>query len=343
MARQSANPRALQGVNLGGWLILERWMTPKVFEGTDAIDEYTFMQTPGAKQKLRAHQQEFIKDEDFKWMAKNGVELVRIPVGYWIFDGDGPFIPCIGKLDWAFAAAKKYGIKVLISFHGAEGSQNGRDHSGRIGKARWYETVENRRKSVTTLRRLAERYRNEPALWGIQLLNEPRTKIFQRKLKKFYNAAYRELGRVVKPGTRIVYHDAFTPRMLSAAVWDDKRYPVLMDIHWYHFAFMFKKLMPLSWYMRFIIPWHGRLIHRLQRSQGIIIGEWNGIIAGEKLDTFPKDQHAGIVKQHIDAQLKAYATADAWCYWNYKTEARGVWHFRSLVEDGVFNLKPRQQ
>ena len=330
---------ALPGVNLGGWLILERWMTPKVFEGTEAVDEYTFMQTPGARERLRTHQKEFIRDEDFKWLSKNGIKLVRIPVGYWIFDGDEPFVPCIGRLDWAFAAAEKYGLHVLVSFHGAQGSQNGRDHSGRIGKAHWYDDTDHRQKSIETVVRLAERYRDNSAFWGIELLNEPKTRLFQRKLKKYYNQAYRAVCKVVRPGTKIVYHDAFTPRMLSAAVWDDARYPVLMDIHWYHFALALKRLIPLNWYFKLIVPWHGRLIRSLRRSQGIIIGEWNGIIAGEVLDRYSENDHKEIVKRHIELQLAAYAEADAWCYWNYKTEARGIWHFRSLVEDGVISLK----
>lgn len=29
----------LQGVNLGGWLVLEKWMTPSLFDGTTAADE----------------------------------------------------------------------------------------------------------------------------------------------------------------------------------------------------------------------------------------------------------------------------------------------------------------
>jgi len=36
------NPQKLKGVNLGGWLVLEKWMTPKLFEGTTAEDEYSF-------------------------------------------------------------------------------------------------------------------------------------------------------------------------------------------------------------------------------------------------------------------------------------------------------------
>ena len=30
----------VKGVNLGNWLVLEKWMSPALFEGTTAEDEY---------------------------------------------------------------------------------------------------------------------------------------------------------------------------------------------------------------------------------------------------------------------------------------------------------------
>ena len=71
----------LRGVNLGGWLVLEKWMTPSLFAGTEAIDEYTFMQTPGAVEKIDQHRRSFITEADFKWLRKHGVNAIRIPVG----------------------------------------------------------------------------------------------------------------------------------------------------------------------------------------------------------------------------------------------------------------------
>ena len=29
----------IKGVNLGNWLVLEKWMSPELFEGTEAEDE----------------------------------------------------------------------------------------------------------------------------------------------------------------------------------------------------------------------------------------------------------------------------------------------------------------
>ena len=30
----------IKGVNLGNWLVLEKWMSPGLFDGTDAMDEF---------------------------------------------------------------------------------------------------------------------------------------------------------------------------------------------------------------------------------------------------------------------------------------------------------------
>ena len=36
----------IKGVNLGNWLVLEKWMSPALFEGTDAEDEYWLPRKP---------------------------------------------------------------------------------------------------------------------------------------------------------------------------------------------------------------------------------------------------------------------------------------------------------
>lgn len=332
---------AMRGVNLGGWLVLERWMTPSLFAGTDAVDEYTFMQTPGALRKLRDHHKTFIREEDFRWLCDNGIQAVRIPIGYWILKGDDPYVESIERLDWAFRMAKKYDLEVLLCLHGAPGSQNGRDHSGRVGKARWYQDKSHRERTIDVLMQLATRYRDEPKFWGLELLNEPRMGLFQLKLRRFYNEAYQHLTRILGPQTRIVFHDAFTPRLLSGAIWEDGRHSIAIDIHWYHAAYWAQKWTPLSLYWK-LVKWHGRLIGALQHWQAVIIGEWNGTLSGEHMKRVSEPDRVRLRSEHIQRQLAAYEGADAWFYWSYKVEGPGMWNFRQLVEDGVLTLKNDQ-
>lgn len=336
----------LYGVNLGGWLVLERWMTPGLFEGTDAPDELSFMQTPGAVTKLRDHQKNFIREEDWRWMRNNGVNAVRIPVGYWIFDGDGPLRSAIGRLDWAVRMAAKYDIKVLICLHAAMGSQNGQQHSGKLGKAEWHSNPHYRKQTVDCLRRLAGRYHGQESVWGIELLNEPKRGFLQPVLRRFYRQAYEAVAMAGQPGLRVVFHDAFSPRVLSGALRAYRRNPVVMDHHWYHFfiARPVQHLVPFGvyyWYLRHI---KAPMLRSLSRAQPIVIGEWNGIIGGEKLNRYPREQHNEIVAEHLRVQLGVYqATTAGWFYWSYKTDDRGVFHFRSLVEDGVITLPNLQK
>ncbi len=334
MVRQSPN-EPLRGVNLGGWLVLERWMTPRLFEGTDARDEYQFMQTPGALAKLREHQKTFIQEEDFKWLAEHSINAVRIPVGYWVLDGDEPFRACIGRLDWAVRMAEKHNLRVLICLHGAPGSQNGQDHSGRIGDAKWYKEASYRQQTVELLRRLAERYREQPAVWGLELLNEPLAWLHLVMLRRFYRDAYAAIRTVARPGLVTVFHDAFMPRLVSGTLRAQPEYPVMMDVHWYHFFTprVLQYRTPLGWYYR-VLRWRRSLLARLGKDQPVIVGEWSGVIGGEALTRYPKAEHGALQQQHLRAQLEVFSEAAGWFYWNYKTQERGIFHFRSMVEDG---------
>ncbi|KAG5641066.1 hypothetical protein DXG03_006270 [Asterophora parasitica] len=124
----------VRGVNLGGWLVLEPWITPSLFDNTGdsrIVDEYTFGQYQDrtkALNTLRNHWDTFITENDFRDIAAAGLNHVRIPIGFWAYEVNGgePYIqgqlPYLQKaIDWA----GKYGIKVIVDLHGAPGSQNG--------------------------------------------------------------------------------------------------------------------------------------------------------------------------------------------------------------------------
>lgn len=327
----------MRGVNLGGWLVLERWMTPSLFEGTDAPDEYTFSQLPDAAEKIRHHHESFITEEDFRWLALHDITAVRIPLGHWLFGGEDPYVDSVDRLDWAMETAHKYGIKVLLCLHGAPGSQNGRDHSGYKGKAQWFSHRVYRTQTLAFLERLAERYHDAPALWGIELLNEPKMGLFHLKLRRFHTEAYRRLTAILRPGTHIVFHDAFTPRLLSGSLGARKGYPVVMDVHWYQFASLRERWEPLANYFRRVSRRVG-LIQQLEAQQPIIVGEWSVVLSGKILKRSGGLTEDEAFYRHAQLQLGVYAQTHGWFYWTYKTESPGIWHFRSQVEEGVINL-----
>lgn len=316
----------LRGVNLGGWLVLERWMTPSLFRGMDARDEYTFMQTPGAAEKIRAHRDNFITESDFAWLEQNGINAIRLPIGYWIIEPDGPYEQGIEYVDWAFAMAEKYSLQVLLDLHGAPGSQNGYNHSGKIGRAEWFSRHEYRDRTRQVLKSLHERYKNNPQYWGLQLLNEPKFGVFRPALKRFYQATASDIDGKQK----IVFHDAFMPRLMSGALRRDPR--AVMDVHLYHMTSVRARIQSVTRFVDTTENRVGRLLSRVSKKQDVIIGEWSAVLRGESVSHLDKTARTELMERYARAQLAAYEThAIGWFYWSYKTEKPGPWSYRASV------------
>ena len=117
-------------MNLGGWFVLEPWITPSIFEewadGGGVVDEYTYCQALGpseAYNRLSSHWNSWITQGDFDQIAAAGLNHVRIPIGYWsVIPVSGePFVQgayaVLGRaLDWAQSA----GLNVMIDLHGGK-------------------------------------------------------------------------------------------------------------------------------------------------------------------------------------------------------------------------------
>lgn len=314
--------------------MLEKWLTPSMFAKTDAIDEYTFMRTPGAQKRIRAHRGSFITEADFRWLAAQTITLVRIPVGYWLFDSIDGYTPTITYLDRAMKWAAKYNIKVLIDLHAVRGSQNGFDSSGRKGPAEWFAHKHYRHETIVLLERIATRYKNSPALWGIELVNEPTPGRHLWILRSFYKEAHKKLRRILQPETMIVFHDAFHPWFF---MWTFRKAEprILMDIHWYGFALHTHSL---DTYLRQSAWLRKIILAILQLRQPVIIGEWSSVLPQRFFDAVPLQEHMALLQQAIVMQQQAYKKATGWVYWNYKAEGEGMWNFRSLVDRGIFTV-----
>jgi len=329
----------LNGVNLGGWLVLEKWMTPALFEGSNAPDEQAFMQEKGAADCIKRHRDAFITESDFEWLANNGVTAIRIPVGFWLFGDYSPYTGCIEYLDWAIDMAEKYKLSVVVDLHRAPGSQDGHDNSLDDNKIRWFESKECQEQTLDVLERIAKRYGQRQSVFGIGLLNEPKVITLSRffTTRRFYQQAYNRLTPHMRPGMTIIFSDGFIPRLMSGAVRTDKDHPAVMDVHLYQFMEPFDGWRTLGGHLRRAYT-RRVLIWFLQLRQPVIIGEWSAVISGNKMRRVPQQTQRSFEPRYIKKQQLAYKHATGQFYWTYKTEGRGVWNFRSLVEDGILSL-----
>ena len=101
---------------------------------------------------------------------------VRLPIGYWAIDKrpDEPYIsgqaPYIRK---AVTWARKHGLKVWLDLHGAPGSQNGFDNSGRAGETNWHRDPVNIERSRAVIAKWATQYVNQTdVVTAIEVVNE---------------------------------------------------------------------------------------------------------------------------------------------------------------------------
>ena len=183
----------MQGVNLGCWLVLEKWMAPHLWDGIDgdAWGERQLMlsaQRQGKSARVReaitAHRDSWVTEADFATMAAAGINAVRLPIGFWVVADSAadaaPFVEGgLRYVDKAMEWGAAHGIGVLIDMHAAPGSQNGFDHSApaQKNKALWDSSQQPSpsypAQTLAVIQALAERYGSAPALLGFAPLNEP--------------------------------------------------------------------------------------------------------------------------------------------------------------------------
>ncbi|KAL1625143.1 glucan exo-1,3-beta-glucosidase [Neofusicoccum ribis] len=175
----------VQGANLGGWLVLEPWITPSIFQqfpdSAGVVDEYTLTQNiPNAGDILKAHWDMWVTLADFQKLADNGFNAVRIPIGYWAFKKyqQDPYI--LGDqqlyLEKALGWARDTGLKVWIDLHGAPRSQNGFDNSGQRVDTPGWTSEDSVAHTEGVIRMIAKKYAAPEwadVVKAIELLNEP--------------------------------------------------------------------------------------------------------------------------------------------------------------------------
>jgi len=248
-------------VNLGGWLVPEPFIVPALFEpyqnGScappyNAQDEWTLMNcmngNGNATELMTQHYATFITEADFAAIAAAGLNWVRIPVPFWMIEvyANEPFVP---HVSWqyflkAIQWARKYGLRINMDLHTIPGSQNGWNHSGKLGPINFLFGVmgiANAQRTLAYLRTLTEfvsqeEYSGVVAMFSI--VNEAWTQtIGLPELRNFYLEAHDVIRNItgIGNGPFITIHEGFQG-MQAWAGWLEGSDRIALDLHPY-FAF----------------------------------------------------------------------------------------------------------
>lgn len=347
----------IRGVNLGNWLVLEKWMSPELYNDTAAEDEAYFCLQLSENEKrarLKAHRDHYITSRDFAYLAEKGINMVRIPIPFFVFEDIGPYVHCVEYVDKAMKWANQYGIKVLLDLHTVPGSQNGSDNAGVCGIVQWSNHPGRVEIALNVLERLALRYGQDPALFGIEVLNEPMPSdgalaklmaeiginILERYpavdkeaakknvpydnawLEDFYRTAYFRIRKYLPVSKAVVFDDAFDIHHYADWLAEQKDFEnVMLDTHQYIMLADWMHLCEpnVEEYVKYV---GDRFVSEVSYGQSKVptfCGEWCLFNAQPGLKDESSKERKRVYSALAKAQLDAFENCEGWFYWCYKT------------------------
>ncbi|XP_025820034.1 probable glucan 1,3-beta-glucosidase A [Panicum hallii] len=319
---------------------------PSVFAMTNVGDMHGEFQicngygTGKAAAVLRNHWNTFIVEEDFEFIASNGLNAVRIPVGWWIASDPNPPAPYVGgsldALDKAFKWAEKYKLGVIIDLHAAPGSQNGYEHSAsRDGSQEWGTTDASIALTVQVIDFLASRYAASPSLLAMGLMNEPMAPgVTLDSLVRYYRAGYAAVRRhtpraYVVMSSRLAGGSDELPRFAGIGGLPG----AVIDVHYYVFNSSFTNLTAQQ-NIDFIKTNYAADLRGLTRQNGPLsfVGEW---VAVWNVPNATKAEYQRLAQ----VQMEVYGQATfGWAYWTLKN-VNNYWSLEWMIKNGYISLK----
>ncbi|KAF8920328.1 glycoside hydrolase family 5 protein [Mucidula mucida] len=366
----------IRGVNLGGWFVLEPWITPTLFENTnndDIVDEYTFGQLQDQDTALAAlttHWETWYTEDDFAAMQAAGINHVRIPIGYWSVPmtaadttfgtSVSPYIPgawpyFLQALNWARA----HQIHVIVDLHGAPGSQNGYDNSGQ--------------------RTSNPQFAVNPANIGgmidvLELLNEGAgftSSVWAANIRQFFADGYDAVREVAPTDMKIMIGDAF----LGVDSWTGflkNETGVMMDYHEYQLFSNGELSRSLDDHVQYACTYIPTLTGYANNNLWTILGEWsnavtdcakwlNGRGVGARWDGTRQasdttyfgsctpwtgsysnfsDDYKTFLRKYWEVQVQVGESVQGWIFWTWKAENADEWSYQKGLEGGWIPKDP---
>ena len=215
-------PLLLKGIGLGNWLLPEGYMFKFKTTNSPRLIETAINQLVGedeARNFWQTYRDNYITRDDIHFLKQAGFNSIRVPLSYRLFVSEarpsrleGPGYELLDRLvDWC----RRESLYVILDMHAAPGGQTGDNIDDSWGYPFLFENSESQQLTVELWRKLATRYRNEPAVIGYDLLNEPIAPYFDTAA---LNPKLEPLYRKIVAGIREVdrHHLIF----LGGAQWD---------------------------------------------------------------------------------------------------------------------------
>jgi endoglucanase len=171
----AGKPLLLRATNLGNWLVPEGYMW--LFQdGPQSPAEIRALVSEllgpeGSSAFWQKYRENYVTREDLALLHRATFNAIRVPLHYSLFESDDA--EGFKLLDRLIIWSRAESLYVILDLHAAPGGQTGTNIDDSAGYPWLYESPQEQEHLIAIWRRLATRYRDEPAVLGYDLLNEP--------------------------------------------------------------------------------------------------------------------------------------------------------------------------
>ncbi|KAJ2807989.1 hypothetical protein H4R20_001059, partial [Coemansia guatemalensis] len=339
--------RIVRGVNIGGFLVPEFWITPSLianFSDPKPVDYLQMCKRLGQEETLRLmriHWEYWVSESEVQRLAGAGLTHLRIPIGHWEFvdSGEGYVrggLPYFKRLVYW---ANKYGLRVIPDMHTAPGSQNGFDNSGTTSGVNWTNDPKNLELSKRALQGMLKFLVSDPVVLAtvdaVDLLNEPLIDVLDfEKLWEYDTGGHTLVSTRLKNTPPVIsiidrgFKDYSWWKSRWPSDWNSKYVDAWLDAHLYHVFDHNMDNWPLEQHLNLVCQ-NGRDLRTSSSSFPIIVGEWSLALPQNALNGRENEAR----RKFAEAQLDAYEQGGAgWVFWCFKTEDSPEWSFLDALD-----------
>src|SRR3989475_3259900 len=214
---RASKPLLVRATNLGNWMVPEGYMW--LFQGGPQSPSeiralvLELLGPEGAAAFWQKWRENYVTREDIALLHRAGFNAIRVPLHYGLFESDDA--EGFSLLDRLIGWCKAEGLYVILDLHAAPGGQTGTNIDDSAGYPWLYQSPQEQEHLIAIWRRLATHYRDEPAVLGYDLLNEPiphfpKLALLNSLLEPLYKKLSVEIRKV----------DAHHILLLGGAQWD---------------------------------------------------------------------------------------------------------------------------
>ncbi len=331
-------PVRLQGVNLGGWLMPEGYILHAPNRAYRSFKkDFTRALGAGAFAEMeKAFRDNFIREQDIARMRAFNFNCLRVPFHYALVE-ERPFgysKEGVSYLDRVISWARENDLRVILDMHAAPGAQNHDWHSdAENGRMLFWSSQAYQRRAIALWEFLADRYKDEPAVAGYDLLNEPVLEDIS-PLNPYYHRLIKAIRRIDRHHIIFVEGNRWAQDIVCLDDLSDDN--LVLSIHFYEpvvFTFNFEPQLKYP----LVMPrgqWDSSFMRkRLETLKRVAERRGRALWCGE-FGVNSRDGQAGEDQWLRDVLAHFRALDIHWTYWTWKA----VKHY--IFPDGIFSYYP---